>query len=460
MRTCGESGLLTDLYEIAMLQVYFLRGMNGTAVFEFFVRQLPPQRNFLMSAGLEQVVDYLQKLRFDEADLAWLRASGRFDAAFVDSLREWRFSGDVDGMPEGTIFFAEEPVLRVRARLCEAQFIESRIINLLHYQTLVTTKAARMRIAAPRAQLIDFGMRRAHGAEAAVLSARSSYLAGFDGTATTLAAPLFDIPVFGTMAHSFVQVHDQESRAFESFARAFPDNAVLLIDTYDTEAAAHQVVQLARFLRRHGDIRIRAVRLDSGDPDVMSRCVRQILDAGQCREIGIFVSGNLDEYALQALVNAGAPIDGFGVGTRMNTSNDAPFLDCAYKLVEYAGHPCRKRSAGKQYWPGAKQVLRQYGDDGAMKGDTLAPQEESRQGRAMLEPIMRGGALRASLPSLSQIRAHAASQIAALPAALRSMSQASAYPVAVADSLRELARKVDARQGALAQLDRGRWPHT
>lgn len=457
MRTCGESALLTDLYELAMLQVYFLRGMNETAVFEFFIRQLPPQRNFFMSAGLEQLVDYLQKLRFDADDLAWLRASGRFDAGFLDSLEQLRFTGDVDGLPEGTIFFADEPLLRVRARLCEAQFIESRVINLLHYQTLVASKAARMRIAAPRAQLIDFGMRRAHGAEAAVLSARASYLAGFDGTATTLAAPLFDIPVFGTMAHSFVQVHDYESQAFESFARAFPDNAVLLIDTYDTEAAAHQVVQLARFLRQHGDIRLRAVRVDSGDPDVTTRRVRQILDAGQCREVGIFVSSNLDEYALHALVDAGAPIDGFGVGTRMNTSNDAPFLDCAYKLVEYAGRPCRKRSAGKQYWPGAKQVFRQYREDGAMNGDTLSTQAESPPGTAMLEPIMRDGALLASLPPLKQIRAHAASQIAALPAALRSLSQASTYPVAVSDTLRELARQVDARQESFAQLDRARW---
>ncbi len=456
MRTCSESALLTDLYEIAMLQVYFQRSMNETAVFEFFVRRLPPERHFLMSAGLEQVVDYLGKLRFDEDELAWLRASGRFDAAFVDSLSQLRFTGDVDALPEGTVFFAEEPVLRVRARLCEAQFIESRLMNLLHYQTLVASKAARMRIAAPKAQLIDFGMRRAHGAEAAVLSARASYLAGFDGTATTMAAPLFGIPVFGTMAHSFVQVHDDESAAFESFARAFPDNVVLLIDTYDTEAAAHQVVQLARCLRQQGDIRIRAVRIDSGEPDATSRRVRQILDAGQCEQVGIFVSSNLDEYALSALVEAGAPINGFGVGTRMNTSNDAPYLDCAYKLVEYAGRPTRKRSAGKQYWPGAKQVFRRIGEDGVMSGDTLSPLAESLPGMAMLTPVMRGGVLLASLPSLAAIRANAASQIAALPASLRSLRQAAEYPLAVADTLRELADRVDARQVRRARLDRAR----
>ena len=456
MRLSSESALLTDLYEIAMLQVYFQSGMNENAVFEFFVRQLPPQRNFLMFAGLEQVVDYLEKLRLNEDDLAWLRASRRFDAAFLDSLQGFRFTGDVDAMPEGTIFFADEPVLRVRAPLREAQFIESRVMNLLHYQTMIASKAARMRIAAPQAQLLDFGMRRAHGAEAAVLSGRASYLAGFDGTATTLAASQFDIPVFGTMAHSFVQVHDYETDAFSAFARAFPDNVILLIDTYDTEAAARQVVALARSLRQ-ANTRIRAVRIDSGEPDATSRRVRQILDAGHCPDVGIFVSSNLDEYALQTLVDAGAPINGFGIGTRMNTSSDAPYLDCAYKLVEYAGRACRKRSAGKQYWPGGKQVFRHHDAGGAMRCDTLAPETQILPGQAMLAPLMRGGILLAPAPPLPHLRAHAGAQLAALPAALRSLNQAIAFPTRVPDTLRDLARQVDARQRALAQLDRARW---
>ncbi|HWW70514.1 MAG TPA: nicotinate phosphoribosyltransferase [Duganella sp.] len=455
MQTC-ESALLTDFYEIAMLQVYFQRGMNENAVFEFFVRQLPPQRNFLVSSGLEQVMDYLRKLRFDDDDLAWLRAGGRFDAAFLDSLREFRFTGDVDAMPEGTIFFPDEPILRVRAPLREAQFIESRLINLLHYQTLIASKAVRARIAAPRAQLIDFGMRRAHGAEAAVLSARASYLAGFDGTATTLAASLFDIPVFGTMAHSFVQVHEYETDAFSSFARAFPDNVILLIDTYDTEAAAGQVVQLARSLRQ-ANIRIKAVRIDSGEPDATSRRVRQILDAGQCSDIGIFISSNLDEHALQALVDAAAPINGFGIGTRLNTSSDAPSLDCAYKLVEYAGRPCRKRSSGKQYWPGAKQVFRVHDAAGVVVGDTLAPQSATFPGQALLEPVMRRGTPLGSSPTLPHIRSHVCAQVAALPAGLRSLHPASPFQLVVPAEMRRLARRVDARQQLLARRDRARW---
>lgn len=452
----SDSALLTDFYEIAMLQVYFQSGMNESAVFEFFVRQLPPQRNFLVSSGLEQVIDYLRKLRFDDEDLAWLRASRRFDASFLDSLREFRFTGDVDAMPEGTIFFPDEPILRVRAPLREAQFIESRLINLLHYQTLIASKAVRARMAAPQAQLIDFGMRRAHGAEAAVLSARASYLAGFDGTATTLAASLFDIPVYGTMAHSFVQVHDYEMDAFSAFARAFPENVVLLIDTYDTEAAAGQVVQLARALRQ-ADIRIKAVRIDSGEPDATSRRVRQILDAGQCSDIGIFVSSNLDEHALQTLVDAGAPINGFGVGTRLNTSSDAPSLDCAYKLVDYAGRPCRKRSSGKQYWPGSKQVFRRYDASGAIVSDTLTLESAAFPGTALLEPVMRGGVPLGPSPTLPQIRRHVCTQVAALPAPLRALNQASAFELVVPAELRRLARQVDARQQLLARRDRARW---
>lgn len=455
MRSC-ESALLTDFYEIAMLQVYFQRGMNESAVFEFFVRQLPPQRNFLVSAGLEQVLDYLTALHFDDDDLAWLRAARRFDAAFLDSLRGFRFTGDMDAMPEGTVFFPDEPIVRVRAPLREAQFIESRVMNLLHYQTMIASKAVRMRIAAPQAQLFDFGMRRAHGAEAAVHSARASYLAGFDATATTLAASLFDIPVVGTMAHSFVQVHEYETEAFSSFAHAFPDRVILLIDTYDTEAAARQVVHLARALRQAG-IRIRAVRIDSGEPDAVSRRVRQILDAGQCSEIGIFASSNLDEYALQTLVDAGAPINGFGIGTRMNTSSDAPYLDCAYKLVEYAGRPCRKRSTGKQYWPGGKQVFRLCDAAGVMSSDTLAPHLEILAGKAMLEPVMRSGILLGSPPALPQIRSHVRAQLAALPAALRSLQQATPFPIVVPAALRALARQVDARQRRLAQRERARW---
>jgi nicotinate phosphoribosyltransferase len=457
MRHDSESALLTDFYELTMLQAYFSRGMDETAVFEFFVRRLPDSRNFLVAAGLAQVIDYLTRLRFDADELAWLRASGKFDPAFIESLQEFRFTGDVDALPEGTIFFADEPAIRITAPLREAQFVESRVMNLLHYQTLVASKAARVVSAAQGKRLIDFGLRRAHGAEAALLSARASYIAGFDGTATTCAGPLFDIPLFGTMAHSFVQAHDHETDAFATFARAFPENTTLLIDTYDTEAGAQQVVRLAHWLREEEDIRIKAVRIDSGDLGATAQRVRHILDAGDCRDIGIFASGNLDEYAVQSLLEQGAPIDGFGVGTRMNTSSDAPYLDCGYKLVEYAGLPCRKRSTGKATWAGCKQVYRRYDAHGVMVGDTLTLQHDVLRGEALMQPVIRGSMLLAPPPPLREIRAYAQSQLAALPASLRALTAAAPYPVAVSPALRDVARQADERQLSLADTDRAHW---
>ena len=293
--------LLTDLYELTMLQAYFGQRMNGRAVFEFFVRKLPPQRHFLVAAGLEQVLDYLSTLAFAPEDLAWLADTGRFTPGFIESLADLRFTGDVDAMPEGTPFFGDEPVLRITAPLREAQLVESRVMNLLHYETLVASKAVRIALAAPDRLLVDFGLRRAHGAEAGLLSARASYLAGFSGTATVEAARRFGVPVYGTMAHSYVQAHASEAEAFENFARAQPANAVLLIDTYDTERAAHEVVALARKLAADG-INVKGVRIDSGDLDLLARRVRAILDAGGCRDVTIFASGNLDEWRVRDLV--------------------------------------------------------------------------------------------------------------------------------------------------------------
>ncbi len=271
--------LLTDLYELTMLQAYFDRGMDGTAVFELFVRRLPGTRNFLLAAGLGEALEYLEGLRFAADELDWLAATGRFSPAFLASLEGLRFTGDVDAMPEGTVFFPDEPILRVTAPIREAQLVESRLINLLHFETVVASKAARVVLAAPRKQLVDFGLRRAHGAEAALLSARASYLAGFAGTATVEAARRFRIPAYGTMAHSYVQAHEDEAAAFESFALAQPDNALLLIDTYDTEEAARKVVALAPALAGRGAA-VRGVRIDSGDLARHARSVRAILDAG------------------------------------------------------------------------------------------------------------------------------------------------------------------------------------
>jgi nicotinate phosphoribosyltransferase len=444
VRASEESALLLDLYQITMLQAYYDQGMNETAVFEFFVRKLPAGRNFLIAGGLEQALDYLENLRFDADELAWLAGCGRFHGHFVESLAELRFSGAVQAMPEGTVCFPDEPILRVVAPLREAQLVETRLINLLQFQTLVASKAARVRLAAGARLLVDFGLRRAHGAEAGLLSARASFLAGFDGSSNVLAGMRWGVPVYGTMAHSFIQAHEDELAAFEHFARSHPDATTLLIDTYDTEAAAEALLPLARQLAADG-IAIQAVRLDSGDLGDHARKVRAILDAGGATGIKIFASGNLDEYTVQKLIVDGAPIDGFGVGTRMNTSADHPYFDCAYKLQEYAGAARRKRSEGKATWPGRKQVWRCSDAAGQMTGDTLSLEGDAPPGTPLLSPVMRDGRRLAPSPPLGAVREYALAQLAALPPALRSLADAAPYPVAVAEPLRMLARQVDAR---------------
>jgi len=439
-----NSALLTDLYQLTMLQVYHDRGMNGTAVFEFFVRKMPEHRNFLLAAGLEQVLDYLETLRFTEQELDWLAGCGRFGRGFVDSLAALRFTGDVAAMAEGTPFFPDEPILRVAAPLPQAQLVETRIINLLQFQVMVAAKAARVRLAAPGKLLVDFGLRRAHGAEAGLHSARASYLAGFDGSSNVQAGMLWDIPLYGTMAHSYIQAHDSEMQAFEDFARSHPKATTLLIDTYDTEGAARRLAPLARRLAGEG-IAVNAVRIDSGDLAAHARNVRQILDADGLPGVKVFASGNLDEYRVRDLVAGGAPIEGFGVGTRMNTSADAPYLDCAYKLQEYAGLPRRKRSEGKATWPGRKQVLRSVGQDDRLAGDLLTSADAAPAGEGLLREVMRGGSRLAPSPSLQEVRRQALAELARLPDALRGLAAAPAYPVTVAEPLRVLAREVDGR---------------
>jgi nicotinate phosphoribosyltransferase len=441
------SPLLTDLYQLNMMQAYLDHGHTGSAVFEFFIRKLPPRRGFLVAAGLEQVLDYLETLHFSPDDLDWLKRTGRFKPNLLDYLAELRFTGDVHAMPEGTAFFADEPFLRVTAPLPQAQLIETRLINLLHFQTLVASKAARMILAAPGKLMVDFGLRRAHGAEAGLLAARASYIAGFAGTATVLADKIFGIPIYGTMAHSFIQSYDDEMEAFEEFARARPQNLTLLIDSYDTEAAAHKVVALAPRLRGSG-ITIGAVRLDSGDLIALSKSVRRILDDGALREVRIFASGGLTEDSVASVLRAGAPIDGFGMGTSLTTSSDVPSLDCVYKLQEYAGLSRRKRSTGKATWPGRKQVWRSYGADGRMLADVLSIESDQHNGDPLLERTMEGGRRIAPSPQLAALRERAARNLARLPEPLRRLDSDASYPVQIGDRLRRLVDEVDMRLSA------------
>jgi len=438
------SPLLTDLYQLNMMQAYLDHGDTGTAVFEFFMRKLPARRGFLLTAGLEQALDFLETLRFSPEDLAWLRESGRFGKGMLDYLAALRFNGDVHAMPEGTVFFADEPILRVTAPLPVAQLIETRLINIVHFQCLVASKAARMMLAAPGKLMVDFGLRRAHGAEAGVMAARASYIAGFAGTATVLAGELYGIPIFGTMAHSFVQAHDDEAAAFELFAQSRPENLTLLIDTYDTEAGARKVVALAPRLAARG-IKIGAVRLDSGDLAALSKSVRRILDQGGLNDVRIFASGGLDEDSVAAMLHAGAPIDGFGMGTSLTTSSDVPALDCVYKLQEYAGLARRKQSTGKATWPGRKQVWRRYDADGRMRGDILSLEDEAQEGEPLLQMVMQGGKRMAASPALADIRTRAAGELARLPAPLRRLEGAAPYPVEIGAALRRMAGDVDRR---------------
>jgi nicotinate phosphoribosyltransferase len=439
--------LLTDLYQLNMMQAYLDHGQDKTAVFEFFVRKLPPQRGFLLAAGLEQVLDFLEGFRFSAGDLDWLEQTGRFGKSLIKQLSEFRFTGDVHAMPEGTVFFADEPILRLTAPLPEAQLAETRLINILHFQTLVASKAARMMLAAPGKLLVDFGLRRAHGAEAGLMAARASYVAGFAGTATVLAEKLYGIPTFGTMAHSFIQSYNTESQAFEDFSRSRPKNLTILIDTYDTEAAAKKVVALAPRLKADGII-IGSVRLDSGDLVTLSKSVRHILDEGGLADVRIFASGGLDEDKIAEMMRAGAPIDGFGIGTSLTTSSDVPALDCVYKLQEYAGLGRRKHSPGKATWPGRKQVWRQYGADGRMAGDILSVETDRQPGEPLIEQVMLNGRRVTPLPTLAAIRVRAARELERLPEPLRRLEPGSPYPVKVADGLVALTQEVDRRLAA------------
>jgi nicotinate phosphoribosyltransferase len=442
MMNPSTSPLLTDLYQLTMLQGYLKRGMHDTAVFEFNVRRLPESRNFLMAAGLDSLLTFLEEVRFSEEELAYVEAAGRFSREVLDYLRDFRFTGDVHAMPEGTVFFPNEPILRVTAPLPMAQLVETRIINLIHIQTLLASKAARCILAADgRAILVDFGLRRAHGAEAGLFAARSAYIAGFVGSSTVLAEALYGIPAFGTMAHSFVEAHGDEGEAFIDFSRANPGNTTMLIDTYDTLEGARKVIETARRLEKEGIV-IRAVRLDSGDLLDLSRKVRKILDEGGLGSVSIFASGDIDEYMIRYLLAEGAPIGGFGVGTKLDTSSDASYLNCAYKLMEYGGRARMKKSEDKATLPGRKQVFRSF-RDGIMAGDVISVEWEGEEGVPLIHPVMEKGRRLSAPQKLNDIRARAGDQIEALPPSLRTLEHSPPYPVRISPALDSLRAEVE-----------------
>jgi nicotinate phosphoribosyltransferase len=443
--TPPEPALLTDLYQLTMAQAYYFAEMRGTAVFELFIRRLPPRRRFLITAGLEQLVSYLERLRFGPADVDFLASTGLFRREFLDYLACVEFTGSVSAMPEGTPFFENEPTVQVEAPIIEAQLIESRLMNLMHFQTLVASKAIRCVIAARGKRLADFGMRRAHGSEAAILAARAAYLAGFDSTATVEAGRRFGVPLTGTMAHSFIEAHDREVDGMRNFITAAVGPTAVLIDTYDSERAAHRLAALCReigALDERGCVG--SVRIDSGDLCAQARAVRQILDAEGRDDIGIVLSGGLDELEIERLLDSGAPVNAFGVGTSLDVSTDAPALDIAYKLEAYDGRPRRKRSPGKKTWPGAKQVFREYDSAGILARDYLALSTETVHGEPQLQPVMKQGQRIAPLPTLEEIRRTCRSKVARLPASLLSLRESTEpFDLRASAGLQALAARMD-----------------
>lgn len=426
--------LLTDLYQLTMMQAYWREGMTDRAVFSLFVRRLPPSRNVLLACGLADVLAYLESVRFDPDSLDYLDSLGLFGHDFLDWLSAFRFTGDVYAVPEGTPIFANEPILEIEAPLPEAQFVETFVMNQIHLQTLLASKALRVVEAAEGRRVVDFGLRRMQGADAGLKSARAFYIAGVHATSNVLAGRLYGIPVTGTMAHSYVQAHRDERAAFRAFLAQYPDS-VLLIDTYDTLGAVEEVIALARELGPA--FRLRGVRIDSGDLDALARAVRRRLDEAGLTQLQILVSGSLDEAVIRELVRSGAPIDGFGVGTRMGVSADAPALDLVYKLAAYAGRGRIKTSPGKVTLPGRKQIFRQE-EEGRAVRDVLALADETLPGRPLLRPVLRGGRrLPEADEPLDVLRARARDELARLPEAVRGLDPADPpYPVDLSPRLR------------------------
>ncbi|MGP8196309.1 MAG: nicotinate phosphoribosyltransferase [Syntrophobacteraceae bacterium] len=433
--------LIADLYELTMAESYLQEGVTGEATFSLFIRDYPADRSWFVSAGLESLLRILPDFRFSEESLRYLVSLGKFSTGFIDYLRGFHFSGSIRAIPEGRIFFPQEPILEVTAPMIEAQIIETLVLNVIQLETMLASKAARVSSVASDRGLIDFGMRRTHGVDASVKAARSSYLAGFLGTSNLLAGKIYGIPVFGTMAHSYITSFPSELEAFHAFARAFPDNTVLLVDTYDCIAGTIKAVEVAIALREKGN-KLLGVRLDSGDLADLSRKVRVILDEAGLVDVKIMASGNLDEYRIANLLNGGAQIDFYAVGTRMGVSADAPCLDIVYKLVEYEGRPILKLSSGKKTWIGKKQVYRFFGADGKMDFDRVCLLDSGHQeGEPLIELIVEKGQRVRAPESLLEIRARFSEEWRKFPEIFKPLHPGQVYPVEVCQSLRELDSK-------------------
>ena len=442
-----HSGLLTDLYELTMAAAYFDSRFQAEASFELFVRALPQNRSYLIAAGLEQALDFLEGVRFSVDEVDYLRQLPVFrhiSADFFEYLRDFRFTGEVWAIPEGTPVFQEEPLLRVTAPIIEAQVVETLLLSTLTFQTMIASKAARVVEAAQGRAVVEFGTRRAHGPEAGTLAARAAYIGGCTGTSNVEAGQRFGIPVFGTLAHSFIMAHKDEEESFRTFHQLFPENTVLLIDTYDTMGAVEKIIE--------GGLRPQAVRLDSGNLVDLSRRVRRRLDEAGLQSTRIFATSDLDEFVIADMLARGAQVDSFGVGTSLATSKDAPALSGVYKLVDvFAEHDDSpsyraKLSGEKVSYPGCKQVFRRTGPDGCYAEDVIARCAEAySEAQPLLRRVMRDGKRSAASPALPEIRSHAQQEIARLPRGLRRLTRADSYPVRVSGEVTALLEEFRSR---------------
>ena len=437
-----EPGMLTDLYQLTMAQSYFQQGMSAPAIFSLFIREYPPNRAYFVSAGLEDVLKYLEGWQFPKQSVDYLRSTGIFAADFLDYLTGVRFTGELRAVPEGRMVFADEPFLEVMAPIIEAQIVETLLINQINLQSLVATKASRCVWAAGARPVVDFSLRRTHGVDAGMKVARASYITGCQATSNVLAGKAYGVPISGTMAHSFVSSQADELEAFRAFAGSFPDRCTLLIDTYDTIEGSRKAAVVGKEMEARGQ-RLSGVRLDSGALDSLSRQVRDVLDRAGLDYVNIAASGGLDEFEIEELVSLGAPIDGFGVGTKMGVSADAPWTDMAYKLVRYDGRPVTKLSPGKGYLPGEKQVFRTKGS-GTFSGDVIALKDESvAGGEPVLQKVMEAGKTIKAMPGLEEIRSRFKEEFSCLEDRFKALRDPPLYPVSLSPGLRELHRDIE-----------------
>jgi nicotinate phosphoribosyltransferase len=432
--------LLTDLYEFTMAEAYFQSQMFAPATFSLFIRDYPPNRGYFISAGLESVLDYLEQIQYSQSDLDYLASTGLFSDDFLHYLVSLRFSGDVYAIPEGRLFFKDEPVLEVTAPIIEGQLMESFVINAINLQVTLATKVSRCVHAARGRSVVDFSLRRTQGIDASLKLARAGFIAGLASTSNVLAGKMYQIPISGTMAHSFITSFKEEIDAFRAFAEAFGDETVLLIDTYDTVSGAEKAVEVAREMKQNGR-KLRGVRLDSGDMTQLSKQVRKLLDEAGLEDVKIFASGGFDEFKIADSLANGARIDAFGVGTKMGVSADGPYTDIAYKLVQYNGRPVLKLSSGKKTLVAEKQVFRVKNEHG-IKGDTIGLRDETREGEILLKPVMKNGKRLQPPEPLSAIRQRFENEFSRFGDDVKSIENPAQFAVQISPELEKLQDKV------------------